>query len=129
MTSLSLRALCVFPCGACAALVSVDTGCEHMPPPASARKPRGTTLQETRNARFDREGLYALRRLARSSVMRGLLQRAILADGEPVAALAKADRHPANGLVRAGLLTLTKRGGDYMITDKGREVWRQILAL
>lgn len=38
MTSKSLRALSVFPCGACRALVALPQGCLHWPPsPESAR--------------------------------------------------------------------------------------------
>jgi hypothetical protein len=118
----NLRTLGVFPCGECRAFVASGQGCEHY----RVSPPRHVTdrVRTENGARFD--DLYGVMRLADSTRMRAILERA--ASGEPVTLPEKNDRHSANSLTRAGLLSQVRRGGPYSITDKGREVWRKVLA-
>jgi hypothetical protein len=112
----NLRTLGVFPCGECRAFVALTQGCRHHKP---------VKAHTENSARFD--DLYGVMRLADSTRMRAVMQRA--AGGKPVALADRLDRHVANSLTRAGLLTQAKRGGPYLITDKGRDVWRRTLPL
>jgi hypothetical protein len=119
----NLRTLGIFPCGECRAFVVAEDGCEHY----KVKPPRHVAVRvRTENgARFD--DLYGVMRLADSTRMRAIMERA--ASGESVALPEKNDRHSANSLTRAGLLSQAKRGGPYVITEAGREVWRKVLAL
>jgi hypothetical protein len=119
----NLRTLGVFPCGECRAFVASRDGCEHY----KVKPPRRVPIKaRTENgARFD--NLYGVMRLVESTRMRAIMRRA--ASGEPVTLAEKNDRHSANSLTRAGLLSQTKRGGPYLITDKGMDVWRRALPL
>ncbi len=124
----NLRTLDVLPCGECRAYVPSD-GCEHYAPPAPKRK-KSRDWERTRvrvevPSRFD--NLYGVMRLADSTRMRSIMEQA--ARGEPVTLPEKNDRHSANALARAGLLKQERRGGPYLITDAGREVWRKVLTL
>lgn len=119
----NLRTLGVLPCGECRAYVPVESGCAHYRP----RPARPARKRLEAKDRFD--NLYGVMRLAGSTRMRSVLQRAGLAGDAGVELPEKNDRHAANSLARAGLLSLSGRGKPYVITDAGRKVWHQVQAL
>ncbi len=122
----NLRTLGVLPCGECRAYVPRETGCDHYRPGPARIRDIGRKRVESRN-RFD--NLYGLMRLAESARMRRVLASAVAAGVAGVELREKNDRHAANNLTRAGLLSLSGRGRPYVITDAGREVWRKVLEL
>lgn len=119
----NLRTLDVFPCGECRAHVPRNPGCEHYRPRPARTPPKRPEALD----RFD--NLHGVKILAGSTRMRAVLEQAVAAADVGVQLPEKNDRHAANSLARAGLLSLSGRGKPYVITDAGREVWRQVLAL
>lgn len=125
----NVRTLDVFPCGGCGAYVPRNEGCEHYSPP-DPKRVRTRDWERTRTraenpARFN--DMYGIMRLADSHRMRDILGRAV--SGAPLVLAERNDRHTANALMRAGLLTQEMRGRPYHITDAGRDVWQRVLAL
>jgi hypothetical protein len=117
----NLRTLGVLPCGECRAFVSRANGCEHYVPPSRRKAKRALENID----RFDSP--YAIIRLAEPTRMRVILERA--ARESVIDVLSRNDRRRAGKLRRAGLLTLTRRGGDFAITPDGLKVWARVLAL
>ncbi len=120
----NMRTLGVFPCGECRAYVPLEGGCAHYKPrPITPRRPRRKVVPK----KYD--DTYSLMRLADSTRMRRILEDAARAKTGGVALTVKNDRHAANVLVRAGLLTLAGRGADYAITEDGRKIAAKVAEL